>query len=84
VYSERSLVSIIGVSKLAIADTLVADKARAEEVSHLVEHLRQSNCKEYAQYLRNYRPWGYCETLSAGERFQVKHLHVKHHVEAVR
>jgi len=27
--------------------------------------------------LRNYRPWGYFETLNAGPRFQVKLLHVK-------
>jgi mannose-1-phosphate guanylyltransferase/mannose-6-phosphate isomerase len=81
VHSERSLVSTIGVSNLVIVDTpdalLVADKGRAQEVSRVVERLRQSNRKEYAQHLRSYRPWGYCETLSVGERFQVKHLHVK-------
>jgi mannose-1-phosphate guanylyltransferase/mannose-6-phosphate isomerase len=32
--------------------------------------------KEQAQHLRNYRPWGYFETLSLGPRFQVKLLHV--------
>jgi mannose-1-phosphate guanylyltransferase/mannose-6-phosphate isomerase len=50
VHSERSLVSTIGVSNLVIVDTpdalLVADKARAQEVSGVVERLRQSNRKE--------------------------------------
>ena len=27
--------------------------------------------------MREYRPWGYFETLNAGPRFQVKLLHVK-------
>ena len=35
------------------------------------------NRKEQEQHLRNYRPWGYFETLSVGHRFQVKLLHVK-------
>ncbi len=80
VHSERSLVSTIGVSDLVIVDTpdalLVADKARAQDVSSLVAKLKQSNRKEHEQHLRSYRPWGYFETLSIGPRFQVKLLHV--------
>jgi mannose-1-phosphate guanylyltransferase / mannose-6-phosphate isomerase len=46
-------------------------------VSKVVARLRQLNRKEQEQHLRNYRPWGYFETLSIGSRFQVKLLHVK-------
>jgi mannose-1-phosphate guanylyltransferase / mannose-6-phosphate isomerase len=81
VHSQGALVATIGVHDLVIVDTpdavLVADKSRTEEVSKLVALLKQSNRKEHQQHLRNYRPWGYFETLSIGPRFQVKLLHVK-------
>jgi mannose-1-phosphate guanylyltransferase/mannose-6-phosphate isomerase len=80
VHSERSLVSTIGVKDLIIVDTpdalLVADRSRAQDVSKVVARLKQSNRKEQEQHLRNYRPWGYFETLNIGPRFQVKLLHV--------
>ena len=81
VHSERSLVATIGLEGLIIVDTpdalLVADKGRAQDVSGLVAKLKQTNRKEHEQHLRNYRPWGFFETLSIGGRFQVKLLHVK-------
>ncbi len=81
VHSERSLVSTIGVDNLVIVDTpdalLVADKSRSQDVSAIVQQLKKTNRKEQEQHLRNYRPWGYFETLAIGPRFQVKKLHVK-------
>jgi mannose-1-phosphate guanylyltransferase/mannose-6-phosphate isomerase len=81
VHSERSIVSTIGVSDLIIVNTpdalLVANKNRTQDVSKIVQRLKQSNRKEQEQHLRNYRPWGYFETLNIGPRFQVKLLHVK-------
>ncbi|MES1180043.1 MAG: mannose-1-phosphate guanylyltransferase/mannose-6-phosphate isomerase, partial [Hyphomicrobium sp.] len=81
VHSEKAIVSTIGVKNLVIVDTpdalLVADKARTQDVSKIVQRLKQSNRKEQEQHLRNYRPWGYFETLNIGPRFQVKLLHVK-------
>jgi mannose-1-phosphate guanylyltransferase/mannose-6-phosphate isomerase len=56
---------------------LVADRARAQDVSGIVARLKETGRKEYAQNVRNYRPWGYFETLSIAPRFQVKLLHVK-------
>jgi mannose-1-phosphate guanylyltransferase / mannose-6-phosphate isomerase len=81
VHSERSLVATIGVKDLIIVDTpdalLVADKTRAQDVSKIVARLKSEGRKEHEQHLRNYRPWGFFETLSVGPRFQVKLLHVK-------
>ncbi len=81
VHSQKALVSTIGVENLVIVDTpdalLVADKSRAQDVGKIVERLRQSNRREQEQHLRNYRPWGFFETLSLSPRFQVKLLHVK-------
>jgi mannose-1-phosphate guanylyltransferase / mannose-6-phosphate isomerase len=69
------------VHDLVIVDTpdalLVADRTRTQEVSKIVERLRQGGRKEQEQHLRNQRPWGYFETLNIGPRFQVKLLHVK-------
>lgn len=80
IHAERGLVATIGVDNLIIVDTpdalLVADKSRSQEVSTIVSRLKQSNRKEQEQHLRNYRPWGFFETLSIGGRFQVKLLHV--------
>lgn len=81
VHSERSLVATIGVEDLVIVDTpdalLVADKSRAQDVSKIVAKLKLSKRKEQEQHLRNYRPWGFFETLNISPRFQVKLLHVK-------
>jgi mannose-1-phosphate guanylyltransferase/mannose-6-phosphate isomerase len=81
VHSEKAIVSTIGVKDLVIVDTpdalLVADKTRTQDVSKIVQRLKQSNRKEQEQHLRNYRPWGYFEALNIGPRFQVKLLHVK-------
>jgi mannose-1-phosphate guanylyltransferase/mannose-6-phosphate isomerase len=81
IHSERSLVATIGLENLVIVDTpdalLVADKSRTQDVSSIVGQLKKSNRKEQEQHLRNYRPWGFFETLSIGGRFQVKLLHVK-------
>ncbi len=80
VHSERSLVAAIGVKDLVIVDTpdalLVADKARAQDVSKIVARLKSEGRREHEQHVRNYRPWGFFETLSTGPRFQVKLLHV--------
>lgn len=81
IHSEKSLVATIGVKDLVIVDTpdalLVADRSRAQDVSGIVGALKARGRKEREQHLRNFRPWGYFETLSLGPRFQVKLLHVK-------
>ena len=81
IHSEKALVSTIGVKDLIVVDTpdaiLVADKSKTQDVSKVVERLSRSNRKEREQHLRNYRPWGFFETLDISGRFQVKLLHVK-------
>jgi mannose-1-phosphate guanylyltransferase/mannose-6-phosphate isomerase len=81
IHSEKALVATIGVRDLVIVNTpdalLVADRARAQEVSVIVERLRKGGRREQEQHLKNHRPWGYFETLNIGPRFQVKLLHVK-------
>jgi mannose-1-phosphate guanylyltransferase/mannose-6-phosphate isomerase len=81
VHSEKSLVATIGIKDLVIVNTpdalLVADKARAQDVSKIVARLKQSGRHEHQRPLRSYRPWGFYETLSLGPRFEVKLAHLK-------
>jgi mannose-1-phosphate guanylyltransferase len=56
---------------------LVADRRQTQDVAKVVAALKISNRRELQQHIRNYRPWGYFETLSLGPRFQVKLLHVE-------
>lgn len=81
IHSEKPVVATLGVENLIIVDTpdalLVADRNRAQDVSGIVKRLRENGRKEHEQHLRNYRPWGFFETLNVSSRFQVKKLHVK-------
>ncbi len=79
--SNRSVVSAVGVKDLIIVDTpdaiLVSEAGRSQDVPRIVERIAKTNRNEHEQHVREYRPWGYFETLNAGPRFQVKLLHVK-------
>mgnify|MGYP000908395283 CR=1 FL=1 len=81
VYSDRALVTTLGVKDLVIVDTpdavLVADRAQVQNVSNIVKALKESGRREHQTHVRSHRPWGFFETLSLGPRFQVKLLHVK-------
>ena len=81
VHAERSLIGAIGVKDLIVVETadavLVSDAARAQDVTKIVKRIRDNNRSEHDRHVRSYRPWGYFEQLSAGERFQVKLLNVK-------
>jgi mannose-1-phosphate guanylyltransferase/mannose-6-phosphate isomerase len=78
--SQRSLVAAIGVKDLVIVDTadalLVADRNRSQDVSKIVARLKKASRIEADQLRRNYRPWGFFESLATGPGFQVKLLHV--------
>ena len=81
VRSENRLVAALGVRDLVIVETddavLVADKSRAQEVKEVVEHLGREARSEHISHSRVYRPWGYYESIDAGDRFQVKRIMVK-------
>jgi len=80
VRAEHRLVAALGVSDLVIVETddaiLVAEKSRAQEVKEVVERLDRQARTEHISHSRVYRPWGYYESIDAGERFQVKRIMV--------
>ena len=81
VFGDRRLIATLGVEDLIIVDTddalLVADRSRSQDVREVVEDLKRANRSEHLSHRRVYRPWGYYESVDAGERFQVKRLMVK-------
>jgi mannose-1-phosphate guanylyltransferase/mannose-6-phosphate isomerase len=81
VRAEKRYVSVIGVKDLVIVETddalLVAGKDRSQDVKEAVNRLDALKRTEHVSHKRVYRPWGYYESIDAGERFQVKRIMVK-------
>jgi mannose-1-phosphate guanylyltransferase/mannose-1-phosphate guanylyltransferase/mannose-6-phosphate isomerase len=76
--SEGPLIATVGVDDLIVIATtdavLVAHRHKDQDVKKVVERLRASNHVTAAQNRRVYRPWGWYEGVSEGERFQVKRI----------
>ena len=79
--AESRMVAAIGVRDLLIVETadavLVADKAHAQAVKKVVDHLKTHGRSEHELHTRVFRPWGWYEGIDLGERFQVKRIMVK-------
>jgi mannose-1-phosphate guanylyltransferase/mannose-6-phosphate isomerase len=79
--AEHRMVAALGVRDLVIVETddalLVADKSHSQEVKEVVETLDRKERTEHVSHRRVYRPWGYYESIDAGDRFQVKRIMVK-------
>lgn len=60
---------------VAMADAvLVAPRSRAQEVRQAVAALKARGARAATQFPRDYRPWGWFESLVLGPRFQVKRI----------
>jgi len=75
------LVTTLGVQNLIIVDTgdavLIADRGRVQDIRGIVTKLKELGRSEHELHSRVYRPWGFYESIEAGDRYQVKHLMVK-------
>ncbi len=80
--SENKNLEIVGIGleniiAVAMPDAvLVADISRAQDVKKAVAALKSKGAKQAEQFPRDHRPWGWFETLSLGQRFQVKRIMV--------
>ena len=78
--AESGLVATLGVEDLIIVETgdvlLVADRNRVQDVKKIVERVAADGRSEHQLHNRVHRPWGFYESLNAGDRHQVKHLMV--------
>jgi len=53
---------------------LVADKSRSQDVKHAVALLKKNGASQAETLPRDFRPWGWFESLVTGPRFQVKRI----------
>jgi len=74
------MVATIGIDNLIVVDTpdatFVATKDKAQEVKSIVESMQVNGRDEINMHRKVYRPWGWYDSIEAGERFQVKRLYV--------
>jgi mannose-1-phosphate guanylyltransferase/mannose-6-phosphate isomerase len=81
--SESKSQQVVGIgldSIMAIAmpdAVLVAHKDRAQDVKGVVSFLNTKNIPQAEIYPKDYRPWGWFESLIIGDCFQVKRICVK-------
>jgi mannose-1-phosphate guanylyltransferase/mannose-6-phosphate isomerase len=80
VRGEGQLVAALGVEDLVITATpdvvLVTTRDRDQDVGKLVERLKTNGHRSATQTLSVHRPWGYYQSIHAGDRFQVKRITV--------
>lgn len=81
IVSESKLVSAVGVEDMVIVETadavMVAHKSQAQNVKQIVTQLKAQNRSQVSHHRKVYRPWGWYDSVDAGDRFQVKRIQVK-------
>jgi mannose-1-phosphate guanylyltransferase / mannose-6-phosphate isomerase len=56
---------------------LVMNKNSSQDVKKAVSLLKDKNISQAENFPKDHRPWGWFETLTISNRFQVKRIHVK-------
>src|ERR1700734_3731927 len=81
VRSEEQVVAVIGLKDVVVVATgdavLIADRSQTAKVKKLVESLKAERHPEATEHRRNYRPWGYYQSIDQGSRYQVKRIVVQ-------
>jgi len=80
IHSTNRLVSVNDLSDLVIIDTqdalLVSSKQSSQDIKNLVLTLKNDGRSESENHRKVYRPWGYYDSIDAGQGFQVKRIFV--------
>ena len=81
VFSEKRLVTTLGVDNLVVVDTpdaiLIADKDKVQNVKEIVAEIKKQGRTEHHNHREVYRPWGKYDSIDNGERYQVKRITVE-------
>lgn len=81
IHASSRLVAAVGLDNIVVVETpdavLVADRSRSQEVKQVVATLDRSARSEGTLHRRVHRPWGWYDSIDAGQRFQVKRIMVK-------
>ncbi len=79
--SSGPLVAALGLKDMVVVATkdavLVASRERLDEIKQVIDELENRGRNEQIDPAKVYRPWGYYESIDAGDGFQVKHIMVK-------
>ncbi|NTV10493.1 MAG: mannose-1-phosphate guanylyltransferase/mannose-6-phosphate isomerase [Zoogloea sp.] len=80
-WADSRLVACVGVEEVVVVETpdavLVVHKDRTQDVKKIVARLKQDKRTQAAAHRKIHRPWGWYDSIDAGERFQVKRIVVK-------
>jgi len=80
VHASSRLVGLVGVENLVVVETpdavLVADRRRTQDVKHIVTQLQSKGREEHTLHRKVHRPWGWYDSIDAGDRFKVKRIQV--------
>jgi len=81
VQTSNRMVVALGVKQLVIIDTpdalLVSSRDESHQVKSILEKLRIRQRSELDSPRKVHRPWGWYDGIESGDRFKVKHIHVK-------
>jgi mannose-1-phosphate guanylyltransferase/mannose-6-phosphate isomerase len=81
VHAASRLVGVVGLDNVVVVETpdavLVTDRSRSQEVRQIVAELDRTGRSEQTLHRQVHRPWGWYDSIDAGERFQVKRIQVK-------
>lgn len=76
--SSSRLVTLVGLSDVLVIETpdavLVAHKDHVQKIKGLVEKMKREGRTEVSAHRKIHRPWGYYDSVDAGNRFQVKRI----------
>lgn len=80
VHAQSSLVTMLGVEELIVVQTkdaiLVTKQDAVQDVKKIVEQLKVAGRSEYRIHREVYRPWGKCDSIDNGKRYEVKRIEV--------
>lgn len=78
VHASDRMVACLGVDDLIVVETpdavMVARRDRTQDVKKIVARLKAGGRSQAAAHRKIHRPWGFYDSIDAGERFQVKRI----------
>ncbi|MGC4117999.1 MAG: mannose-1-phosphate guanylyltransferase/mannose-6-phosphate isomerase [Myxococcales bacterium] len=81
VHAEKRLVATVGLQGMVVVDTpdavLVCSKDRVQDVSGVVDQLRQRKGSEHLVHRTVHRPWGSYTVLEEAEHYEIKRITVR-------
>lgn len=79
--TDEKLIAAIGIKNLVIVNTkdavLVIEKSQVQDVKKIVEHLKNSQRREYRYHQESYSPWGRNDKVVRAPRYHINHITVK-------